>query len=183
MEPISTMVLWAASLVAAPATGTPKWKLQPEARYSVAHGTVVRDYTRVEPSVTTEMRPYLDSASLSEPVFAELLSYKTFRDGWDGEGSYAPCASDVDAAVEFVRLLKPMLPLPGAMLDPVGSVGLYWNTDKVYIDINFDRDGTVSFYLRDRNTGEESFYEGRDPKNPASLLPLIDLLIPTKLAA
>ncbi|WP_141753187.1 hypothetical protein [Duganella sp. HH101] len=183
MEPISTMILWAASLVAVPATVSPKWTQDKEIRIPSDIGTVVRDYSRMTPAPTKEMRPLTEGSSLSDPVFAELLSYKSFRDGWDGEDSVAPASSDVDCAIEFVRMLRSLLPLPGAMLDPKGDVGLYWNTDQAYADINFDRDGTMSFYLRNRSTGAESFHEGLDPKNPSALLYLMELLTPMPLAA
>lgn len=183
MEPLSTMILWAAAMVAMPVTATPKWKQGTDVRIISDAGTVVRDYAHPVQEQAKEICSIADDVSLSEPVFAELLSYKDFRAGWDGEDSVAPSASDVDSAIEFVQMLRLILPLPGAMLDPNGEVGLYWNTDRSYADITFDRDGTISIYLRDRMTGMESFLDALNPRDPGSLLPLMDLLTPMPLAA
>lgn len=183
MEPLSTMILWAAAMAVLPVTGTPKWKQDTDVRIVSDVGTVVRDYVQPAQEQAKEIRSFAEDVSLSEPVFAELISYKDFRAGWDGEDSVAPSASDVDSAIEFVQMLRLVLPLPGAMLDPNGEVGLYWNNEDSYADITFDRDGTISLYLRNRLTGLESFHDELDPRDPASLLPLMDLLVPMPLAA
>lgn len=182
MEPISTMILWAATLIAAPAAA-PKSRLEGELRLAPEIGSTVDDYVRLVPAPGHELSLFADSTSLSDPVFAELLSYKAYSEGWDGDGSVPPSGTDIDRAVAFVQMLKPLLPLPGAMLDPKGDVGLYWNTNDAYADINFDRDGTISLYLRNRVTGVEAFHDEVSEKDPGVLLDLLELLVPVQQAA
>lgn len=125
------------------------------------------------------------AVALNEPVFTELLGYKSFVDGWDGEGSVAPSSQDVHEAIAFVEMLRPYLPLPGAMLSSEGQVGLYWNTPNAYVDINFEDNGTISIYARNRETqpNVEHFTENLNPRDVETLLPILDVLKPMKKAA
>jgi len=126
-----------------------------------------------------------ESADLNAPVFTELLGYKSFVDGWDGDGSLAPSASDIHDAIAFVEMLAPYLPLPGAMLSPEGQIGLYWNTPIAYVDINFDSNGTISIYTRGRGAqpSAEQYVDNLNPRDVATLLPILDVLKPMKIAA
>lgn len=130
-------------------------------------------------------RTSIQHVTYNEPVYAELLSYKSFSDGWDGEGSVAPSLTDIEAAIAFVEMAVDYLPTPGAMLSPQGQVGLYWNTPSAYIDINFDSNGTISIYSRNRREtpNAENFVDNLDPRNVQTLLPIMEVLNPMKMAA
>lgn len=123
--------------------------------------------------------------ALNEPVFVELLSYKSFKDGWDGVGSYAPTVGDIDAAIAFVEMLKPYLELPVPMVTSEGQIGLYWNTPFMYIDLNFESNGTISIYSRNRSVTPnlESYSDNLNARNIASVLSISELLNPLPVAA
>jgi len=121
----------------------------------------------------------------NDPVFAELLSYKSFSDGWDGEGSLAPSHRDIDVAIAFTAMARDYLPLPTAMISPEGQIGLYWDTPLAYIDINFDVNGTLSIYSRRRDISKdnESYMANQDPSDVQTLLPIMEVLNPMQMAA
>lgn len=126
-----------------------------------------------------------NTVSINDPVFAELISYRDFQDGWDGDGSVAPSAGRIDAAIAFAEMARPYFPAPTAMLSYDGEIGLYWSTPEIYIDIAFEADDTISIYSRDRThqPNTEEFLSGLSSTSLESLFPLMEKLSPIALAA
>lgn len=91
---------------------------------------------------------------------AELNDYSDLKDGWDGPNSLGPKQADIDTAQSLLLKLPAGLPLPKAMIASSGSVGLYWNTDHAFADIEIEGGGKLSLFTR-RKSGsqEESFHD------------------------
>jgi hypothetical protein len=173
MDPFTSIAVITAAFVFAPITSRPviNSNLIPQARTEY-----IIDPHNVDCST---------ALALNENVFVELLSYKSFKDGWDGDGSRAPASGDIDAAIAFVEMLKPYLELPVPMVTAEGQIGLYWNTPFKYIDLNFESNGTISIYGRDRSVvpNLEFYSDNLNPRNILSILPISELLNPFPMAA
>lgn len=83
----------------------------------------------------------------------EIKHYSTFQDGWDEPGSKAP------SSIAISRISKVLLHLPSGilhtktMLSSNGNVGLYWHQPNIHADLEFEIDGSASFFSR-KNSDE-----------------------------
>ncbi|RJF98993.1 hypothetical protein D3871_11095 [Noviherbaspirillum saxi] len=114
-------------------------------------------------------------------VLSQLSSFAKLEPGWDGADSVVPASQDIEAALDFVLSMPPVLPLPKAMLSASGELGLYWDDNDIYIDIAFEPEGKISIYSKIRSTGKEKFYDSIDTTSINSnwyFDTLGDLLIP-----
>lgn len=75
-----------------------------------------------------------------------LNGYGNLPEDWDGYGGVPPMSETVSDASNVVSLLPREVPLPKPMLSGNGNIGLYWKTDDLYLDIEFEGDGTFSYY-------------------------------------
>lgn len=92
-------------------------------------------------------------------ISSEVQGYAGLVFGWDGPESAGPSSACVEAAARFVRSIPPGLPLPVPMVSSAGEIGFYWNEEGGYGDINFDAEGTASFFSR-ASDGSERFMDG-----------------------
>lgn len=65
-------------------------------------------------------------------VISELLSVadECSAENWDGEGAYAVEPWAVRTAERFIRVLPEALPMPEAVPEPDGSIGLDWTVSR-----------------------------------------------------
>jgi hypothetical protein len=190
MEPISTVILLA-SLVGLPIT-TPRSVISDKReRVSSPISTFPQGFVLAAPEFTSagvaiENGKHETSTYVSN-VGVVLAGYENLEDGWDGEGSVKPTSESVRQAIAFVSALPSAIPIPKAMIASDGQIGLYWDTDVRYADINFDADGTISLYTRDETLPEmrETYVAGAAPSSldAAWLFPLLDLFSEYKAAA
>lgn len=127
------------------------------------HQTIPSVFASEPPSVT-EIKPVWQADSLYDgyhKLKLDLQGYLPLVDGWAGPGSLAPLKQAIDTATQFVDRLPPGIPLPKPMLSNLGEVGLYWDVGAVYADVNFEEGQLVSLFLRNRNSGHETFAECR----------------------
>lgn len=92
---------------------------------------------------------------------------------------------DISAAAEILRILPAGLPLPTLMRNDDGQIGMYWDNDQAYADINIEPGRTLSLFSRSRLSGKETFI---DTISLASFTPSwafenLSLLIGDNLAA
>lgn len=92
-------------------------------------------------------------------LIGTLTSYESLPEDWDGYGGIAPTSEAVSNATDFVSLLPADLPLPKPMLSGNGVVGLYWKTENLYLDIEFEGDGTYSYYAE--KSGDSARYDDK----------------------
>jgi hypothetical protein len=163
MDPVSTLILVASFLAPILPTKRPEW----------LEKSLAADYSQeVNTTSTTKLvsaSPVLTASilltQLPTAIFdrctllaQEIQTYKFLNDGWDGVGSVSACQKSIDAALYFVGKIPSGLPLPSAMLSYTGEVGLFWDAESGYADINFTSDGYSSFFSRTYN-GQEYFQE------------------------
>ncbi len=95
-------------------------------------------------------------------------------DNWDGEGGKAPAPTSVDQAVRFVFLLTDDIPVLEPMLMANGTIGLYWNDEGLYADLEFLGDGRITYYVErgpaDKDKGVAPFDGRLLPKKLHALL-------------
>ncbi|QGZ62119.1 hypothetical protein [Paraburkholderia acidisoli] len=135
--------------------------------------------TTINLFATTTHAPSENTAADIPPVLtkiealrAEINDYAGLADGWDGEGSRAPSADAVVDAICLTMHLPAGIPVPRAMVSANGEVGLYWRSDRAYVDIAIEDGGTISIYARDKANGDqEQFWD----ELPASKVTTADL--------
>lgn len=86
---------------------------------------------------------------LGERLLIELSRYAGLPKGWDGEGSKPPSRQSIEIAEKIIRQMPDRLK-PSPMLAHDGGLGLYWNSDLAYAELDFQGDNLASFYLRER---------------------------------
>ena len=90
-------------------------------------------------------------------TLSDILSYSTFTDGWDGDGSLAPSSFSIQRLQLALRSLPPRFPASTAMLSSDGAVGIYWHICETYVELDFDISGCASFFSR--KNGTETFQD------------------------
>jgi hypothetical protein len=164
MEPLTTIALLV-SFGCIPATIHPNWVAERRAISAQTLTTLNPIYSGLglqQVVTTTSIVP--DCVTLAPDVqndlYTELASYASLKEGWDGQGSVTPSGNDLDRAARFAESLPSGLPLPRPMVSGGGEVGLYWDDESAYADIQFEPEGTISLYVRNRVTGQERFFDG-----------------------
>ncbi|KJV06226.1 hypothetical protein [Methylocucumis oryzae] len=165
MEPLSTVVLWASLVL--PATVIQNWPTEKTKKNETVTTSIISNYyvrdsgvktsSIVEPIALEENVNVV--VNISNDVFSQLNSYFELKSGWDGPDSSPPASTDIESAINFANLIPPIFPMPKAMLSSDGEVGLYWDDNIAYIDLQFESDQTLSIFSRDRSSGKETFIE------------------------
>ena len=165
MEPLSTVVLWASLVL--PATVIQNWPTEKTKKNETVTTSIISNYYVRDSGVTTssiaepialEENTYV-VVNISNDVFSQLNSYFELKSGWDGPDSFPPTSTDIESAINFVNSIPSIFPMPKAMLSSDGEVGLYWDDNIAYIDLQFESDQTLSIFSRDRSSGKEKFIE------------------------
>jgi hypothetical protein len=66
---------------------------------------------------------------------------------------------DIAAAKTILKALPAGLPLPTLMRNDDGQIGMYWDSDDAYADINIEPGQSFSFFSRSRSSGQERFID------------------------
>jgi hypothetical protein len=158
MEPV-TMALVAAVTLAA-TTHRPKWEdqLLPEQSSTVL----------VLPKREATSVPLIDrrggmtvgqaGSSLKEKLYQELM---TFIPTGEEDPSIEPVSKveEILAANDFLQKFPGSIPLPTLQRNYEGHIGMYWDNDVVYIDVDIDSGSTMSLYAREQSTSKQLFIE------------------------
>jgi len=65
----------------------------------------------------------------------------------------------IEIAQSIIQALPSGFPIPWVNRNDDGEVGLYWDDDNAYADIDIDGEGGISFYSKLRSTGDENFVD------------------------
>lgn len=190
MEPLSTVILLA-SFAGLPATTSRNILTEKRERAYSQIATLPQGFVLTSPGFASAglslERSKAGKLSHMSNVAITLAGYENLEDGWDGEGSVKPESESIKQAITFVSSIPSAIPLPKAMLSSDGQIGLYWDTEDKYADINFDADGSISLYVRDETGANmrESYVAGANPAylDNAWLTPLLDLFSGYKVSA
>lgn len=90
----------------------------------------------------------------------EIKSYSQLQQGWDEAESYPPTERSVQDALLFAEKLPGHVKKPTAMIAHDGTIGLYWDNGAHYADVEFNGDGTFSFFHKDRHANREKLEDG-----------------------
>lgn len=159
MEPI-TMTLVAAVTLAA-STHRPKWEEQLQVEQPPTVFFMPKQEATSVPLIdrrATGLAVSKAANSVKDKLFQELM---TFIPVGDEDPSMEPVSAveDVLAANEFLRKLPGSISLPTLMRNDSGDIGMYWDNDAVYIDVDIETSSTVSLYVRNLATNEQSIVE------------------------
>jgi hypothetical protein len=171
MEPVSTLI--AITSIAVGATARPRWEpprievkllpktafvdLQPApTRFLIA--PAARDSGNL-PIVMTSPRaaashPFI---TLKDRLIAEVQAFHPAHPGSD-----PGIVSDIDdifTAAEFLTRLPAGIPLPTLMRTDDGQIGMYWDIDDIYMDINIDPGRRLSLFSKVRSEAREIFID------------------------
>ena len=95
--------------------------------------------------------------AFAEP-YRDMLSLKSFKDGWDGEGSKKVANDSVNAALAFLALLPPDVSPPEASAASDGTVDWYWRKGSMAATVTFYKDRrTAYFALTDAGSVKDAF--------------------------
>ncbi len=163
IDPISGTALVTALLCSAPQTRTPRWTIQPDVYEEVIRETEHTMFIGSYSEVSKHALIYQPATKIEQDYRAKLLSklhaWKQLPDGWDGEQSLSPEITQIDLAATLINLLPADVLLPKPMLSSSGEVGLYWDTHEKYVDLEFNSNHVLSAYLRDKQSGRETFVD------------------------
>jgi len=114
-----------------------------------------------------------------QKLFFSLRSYRSFENDWDGYGGQIPSDQTIEDSIKFIKLLPTNVLLPYAGLSGDGEISLFWDKNKIFIDIGFRGNGQYSYYARLAN-GKEYFGSNLQlssdlPSDLISILPSTNL--------
>ncbi|MGH9426776.1 MAG: hypothetical protein ACRD2L_10815 [Terriglobia bacterium] len=95
--------------------------------------------------------------AFAEP-FRDMLSLKSFKDGWDGEGSKQIANDSVNAALAFLALLPSDVAPPEASAASDGTVDWYWRKGSKAATVTFYKDRKAAYFaLTDAGSVKDAF--------------------------
>ena len=93
---------------------------------------------------------------------AKLDSYGALEDDWDGEGATAPSNAAVEDVLEFLDARPDDIPLPLPEVASIGDIGIYWDRDGIFAEVQFEGDRNYSFYAQRTEARKTVEEYGRD---------------------
>lgn len=93
-------------------------------------------------------------------IVAQIESYSSLQEGWDGPGSEPPQVAHIEAARSILRSLPAGTPIPKPMLSSSGELGLYWEGPDWMADIAIESDDEFSLFFRSRDRRVEVLRTG-----------------------
>lgn len=115
-------------------------------------------------------------------VINEIASYLKLGFDWDGYEGKAPKRSTVINAIDFANhLISEDFFHPKATLSASGAVGLYWEMQDFFAEIDFDDEGYVAFFaessINNKKIYSDDFLIKNDEfKDDDNLKPLLSFL-------
>jgi hypothetical protein len=95
-------------------------------------------------------------------AYREMLSFKSFRDGWDGIESKKLFEGSVDAALEFLALLPADIASPEASASSDGTVDWYWRNGPHAATVTFHKSRRVAYFTLTSAAPAKNKFDFRD---------------------
>jgi hypothetical protein len=169
VDPISTVALVATFMMPLVPTRASDWTTKAIVRPFDDTRSSAGSESLISPSMSRPLTEQITSQNIAGPGYGqdrlqllttELNLYRDLSDGWNGPDSVGPNSSDIDDAQGLVAQLSAGLPIPKAMISSSGTIGLYWNTDHAFADIEFEGDGKFSLFTRLKSSAhDERFFD------------------------
>lgn len=84
----------------------------------------------------------------AEKIIRELRDWQFLDEDWDGEGASKPLLTSINAAVQFINLIKPEVPFPEPMIHASGFTSLLWDRDDFYAEIQFISNNKIAYFVK-----------------------------------
>lgn len=83
-----------------------------------------------------------------EHIVSQLLvGWKYDTSNWDNDGASPICTKSIQMAIDFVCLLEDDSTMPEPMFHSSGTVGLFWEDQGLYADLEFFDYGSIAYYI------------------------------------
>lgn len=117
---------------------------------------------------------FISETDFEKNIINKIESFRRYPKNWDGYNGIAAPADAVNDALLFLEKLPFGVSEPRPGLSGDGEIGLFWETDEVFVDIGFVGNGKYTFYAKDEE-GVEYIMDEADISNvlPETLLKLI----------
>lgn len=168
VDPATAFVTY--GMAAAIATARPRWDVVSPSNLE----SVVCDTARTYPKANFQSPTHL---TMNDALQRELNRYSALADGWDGEGSRRADPLVVGLAGRIIEQMREGLK-PSPMLAHDGTLGLYWDTELAYAELEFTSAESVSLYLRNRINASDERYLEEQPVETLTPEWLTDFLAP-----
>lgn len=155
MDPVSTFFLIASFTAGTATTARPRWEAPKIEAKSPHTPLVLRMPVPTSILVAPTAAKPQPFATLKDRLLVELQSFVPGHP--KGDPGIVSNEDDIRTASDFIKILPGGIPLPTLMRNDDGHIGMYWDNDDAYIDINIDHGSTLSLFSRIRSTGEETF--------------------------
>jgi hypothetical protein len=158
MEPVSTLLVLTSVAVAA--TSRPRWEA-PKIEAKTHLRTIIVNPQNAPTHVlgarsASAVNP-LAFPTLKDRLLKELESFVPGNPGSDP--GITSVVDDISTASEFLKRLPAGIPLPTLMRSDDGQIGMYWDSEDAYLDINIDSGRTLSLFSRLRSENKETFID------------------------
>jgi hypothetical protein len=147
--------LFASAMSCSATTAKPTWTpptIQPKQKSYVEPELVATAETNVGVAERTGSAEYI---APKERALRALKSYHP--DNPLGDTTIRTNPDHIAIAVQIVQSMPSGIPIPWVNRNDDGEVGLYWDDNDAYADVDIDSEGIISFYSKLRSTGEEEF--------------------------
>jgi hypothetical protein len=156
---LSTVLMAASAMGASAATASPRWEPPKIERKPVfgkpfEYAIAVTNIAIAAPVGNTAF------VSPKDRTLQVLRSYHP--ENPKGDSSITTNPEHIALAERIVNSLPAGYPIPWANRNDDGEVGLYWDDNDAYADIDIDAEGSISFFSKLRSTGEEDFVSDID---------------------
>jgi hypothetical protein len=156
---LSTILMAASAMAATAVTASPRWEPPKIERKPVSSKRLEYDVAETNIAIA---EPVGTAAFVSprDRTIRVLHSYDPRNP--QGDTSIQSNPEHIAIAERIISSLPAGYPIPWANRNDDGEIGLYWDDDDAYADIDIDADGAISFYSKLRSTGEENFLSDID---------------------
>lgn len=159
MEPI-TLTLVAVVTIAA-STHRPKWENYLDPMQSPTTMVLPKQEVTAVPLIDRRaptMPAQQSAGALKDRLYQELMTYLPVG---NEDPSIEPVSKidEILAANDFLQKLPGSIPLPTLQRNHAGQIGMYWDNDLVYIDVDIESGSTVSMYVREQSTDKQFMIE------------------------
>ena len=83
-------------------------------------------------------------------LYSEIISYKSLKEDWDGDGAIPSSVNAVDNAIKFFKLalnISRVIPTPATSGE--GEVSLCWKNNHRCIDIMFTNNNLARYFIKE----------------------------------
>ena len=102
---------------------------------------------------------YITREIQKEKLIDEISSYNSLCDNWDGENALKPDRNLIKEVVSLISLFDAKIPLPEPMLLSSGHIGLFWNEDNLYVDIEFLDNSRIAYFIKKDSVTYKGIFE------------------------